>query len=290
MLSLKELLERDKNNLKIYNNFSMQADKDLTTKLTICIPDMHLLDNGLKDDFKQNKERFLDFLKFLYELKKQEGDNLEVIQLGDMFDLWQADGDILKIVNAYASIIGLLEEIKPIFVVGNHDIDLIKFYKGKPSEPRLKYNSKIDGELRIVYEHGFRADFFNNQEKWSGEIGEEITKIIGMMEDMEPDIDIILHYASWDGIREVFRKYSEKYTPVKIPQKFNQHEYHNFYVRQMEKNNFNLSVIGHTHSAALEKIPKGGKTLYLMDCGSWVNKGHEIGVIAGKEMAVCQWG
>jgi formate hydrogenlyase subunit 6/NADH:ubiquinone oxidoreductase subunit I len=25
---------------------------------------------------------------------------------------------------------------------------------------------------------------------------------------------------------------------------------------------------------------KDSKTLYLMDCGSWVNKGHEIGVIS----------
>lgn len=289
MLSLKELLERDKDNLKIYNNFSMQADKDLTKKLTICIPDLHLLDNGQRDDFKQNKERFLGFLKFLYDLKKQEGDNLEVIQLGDMYDLWQADGDILRILSVYEDMIGLLEEIKPIFVVGNHDIDLIKSYKGKPSEPKLKYNSKIDGELRIVYEHGFRADFFNNQNSWSGEIGEGITKIVGMMEDIEPDIDVILGNA-WDDIRDTFKKYSKDKTPVKNPSGFNQHEYHNFYVRQMGKNNFNLSVIGHTHSATLVKIPKDGKTLFLMDCGSWVNEGHEIGVISGKEMAVCQWG
>lgn len=33
-----------------------------------------------------------------------------------------------------------------------------------------------------------------------------------------------------------------------------------------------------------------GKTFYLMDCGSWVNGGHKIGVISGKDIAVCQWG
>ena len=51
-----------------------------------------------------------------------------------------------------------------------------------------------------------------------------------------------------------------------------------------------LSVIGHTHTSRLVRMPKDKQTFYLMDCGSWVNGGHEIGVIAGKEMAVCQWG
>ena len=40
----------------------------------------------------------------------------------------------------------------------------------------------------------------------------------------------------------------------------------------------------------LDNNPENERTYYLMDCGSWVNGGHEIGVISGKEIAVCQWG
>ena len=52
-----------------------------------------------------------------------------------------------------------------------------------------------------------------------------------------------------------------------------------------------LAVVGHTHTPGLVKRPKkDGEFYYLMDCGSWVNGGHEIGVISGKDIAVCQWG
>ena len=32
-----------------------------------------------------------------------------------------------------------------------------------------------------------------------------------------------------------------------------------------------------------------GRTYHLLDCGSWVNGAHEIGIIAGNEIAVGQW-
>ena len=91
-------------------------------------------------------------------------------------------------------------------------------------------------------------------------------------------------------------------TPVKNPERFNEHEYINFYIDLMEKYNKGdtdnhhdptdlvLSVIGHTHSPRLVKKPKNERMYYLMDCGSWANGGHEFGVILGREMAVCQWG
>jgi hypothetical protein len=37
-------------------------------------------------------------------------------------------------------------------------------------------------------------------------------------------------------------------------------------------------------------MPKDEENCYLMDCGSWVNGGHEVGVISGKDMAICEWG
>jgi len=46
-----------------------------------------------------------------------------------------------------------------------------------------------------------------------------------------------------------------------------------------------LAVVAHTHKARLMSRPKN----YLMDCGSWVNAGHEFGIIAGNQFAICEW-
>ena len=308
MLSLDEFLKRAKNKAKIYEDFSLEADRDITSKLTICIPDMHLLERGPNDDFLDRKpeyeERFLSLLDFLLELKGSENEDLEIIQLGDMFGLWQAKWNTNMIVEAYTNVIGLIDKIKTIYVVGNHDIDLVKWYedKGETFGRKWRHYSKVEGKLRAMYEHGFQADFVNNQDRLSGAIGREITKIVGMMEYIEPDIDVILSSA-WESIVGAFSKYNV-FTPVRDPQGFNPHEYLKFYINLMEKYNRGetldhfgpedidliMTVIGHTHKARLVQMPKDGKTFYLMDCGSWVNGGHEIGVVSGKDMAVCQWG
>jgi len=90
MLSLDEFLRKTKDKAKVYKNFRLEADRNITDKLTICIPDMHLLERGLNDDFfdqrPEYEQRFMSLLDFLLELKEVEKEDLEIIQLGDMFD------------------------------------------------------------------------------------------------------------------------------------------------------------------------------------------------------------
>ena len=308
MLSLDEFLRKTKDKAKVYKNFRLEADRNITDRLTICIPDMHLLERGLNDDFfdqrPEYEQRFMSLLDFLLELKEVEKEDLEIIQLGDMFDLWQAKGNTNMIAEAYTDILGLLDKIRAIYVVGNHDIELVQWYKdkGETFGRKWRYYSRVEGKLRAMYEHGFQADFANNQNSWTGVIGKEITRIVGMMEYIEPDIDVILGSA-WDSIVRVFNKYNV-FTPVQDPQGFNPHEFLKFYINRMEQYNrgetldhfgtdevdLAMVVIGHTHTARLMKMPKDEKVYYLMDCGSWVNGGHEIGVISGKDMGVFQWG
>jgi UDP-2,3-diacylglucosamine pyrophosphatase LpxH len=308
MLSLDDFLTKAGGKLKVYKDFRLQADKEMAAKLILCIPDMHLLERGPNDDFLDNQpeheERFLSLLDFLLNLKEEEGDDLEIIQIGDLFDLWQAKGNTNLIAGAYPTILGLLEKMKTIYVIGNHDIDLVRWYKdkGETFGRRWRYYSTIEGKLRIIYEHGFQADFANNQGSWSGVIGREITKIVGMMEYIHPDLDVILGSA-WDSTVRAFNKYNV-FTPVRDAQGFNPHEYLKFYIDLLERYNrgetfdsfgpthidLTLAVIGHTHSARLVQMPKNGRIYYLMDCGSWVNGGHEMGVVSGKDLALCQWG
>lgn len=309
MLSLDEFLEKIKGKAMLYNNFRLQADRNITSKLTVCIPDMHLLEKGPNDDFLDRKpeyeRRFITLLDFLLELRESEGEDLEIVQLGDMFDLWQAKGNTNMITESYRDIIGLLDKIKATYVVGNHDIDLVQRYKdkGKTFGRKWRYYSKVEGKLKVIYEHGFQADFANNQDSWAGAIGREITKIVGTMEFVEPNIDVILG-SVWDSISRAFSKYNNAFTPRKNPLEFNLHEYLKFYIDLIAKYNrgetldhfgpdevdLAMAVIGHTHTARLVKMPKDDKIYYLMDCGSWVNGGHEFGVISGKDMAVFQWG
>jgi UDP-2,3-diacylglucosamine pyrophosphatase LpxH len=307
MLTLDDLVRKAEGKLKVYRTFRLQADKEITEKLTLCIPDMHLLERGPNDDFLDGKpeyeERFLSLLDFLLNLRQEEGDGMEIIQLGDMFDLWQAKWNTNIIVAAYPNILGLLDKMKTIYVVGNHDIDLVRWYKdkGETFGRRWRYYSKAEGKLRAMYEHGFQADFANNQESLSGAIGREVTRIVGMMEYIYPDIDRILG-STWDSIVRAFSKYNV-FTPVRDPEGFNSHEYLKFYINLLEKYNrgktldqfgpeevdLSLAVIGHTHTARLVKMPQNGKNYYLMDCGSWVNGGHEVGVISGRDIAICHW-
>jgi len=307
MLNMDGLLQKAGSKLQIYRNSRLEADHDITEKLTLCIPDIHLLERGANDDFydhrPENEERFLALLDFILNLRKEQGEALEIIQLGDMFDLWQAKGNTNLIAATYPSIIGLIEKIKAIYIVGNHDIDLVRWYKdrGETFRRKWRYYTSIQGKLRVMYEHGFQADFANNQNSWSGVIGREITKVVGMMEYIDPDIDVTLG-STWDAIVRAFSKYNV-FTPVRDPQGFNPHEYLSFYINLLEKYNrgetldsfgpdqidLALAVIGHTHTARLVKMPKGDRIYYLMDCGSWVNGGHEIGIISGREMALCHW-
>jgi len=307
MLSLDEILSKSDGKVTLYKDLRILAEGYLTEKVTICIPDMHLLEKGPTDDFTDgiaaHEQRFLEFLDFLLELKASEKEALEIIQLGDLYDLWQARGNTNLIQNAYTNILGLLDELPAIYVVGNHDIDLLEWYKtrGETFGRKWRHFSFFEGNERVIYEHGFQADFANNQDSWSGIIGRNITTVVGMAEYLYPDIDIVLGDA-WDDIKRIFNTVNAGLTPVKNPEGFNTHEYLEFYINLMGKYNrgdsddhhgpskLALAVVGHTHSARLVKKPQNGETFYLMDCGSWVNGGHEFGVICGKDLAICQWG
>jgi len=308
MLSIDEFINKS-DQLTVYRDFRAEAINNLADRLTVCIPDLHLLEKDEKDDFwngqDANVERFLGFMDFLYKLKDSEKIDLEVIQVGDLYDLWQAKGFTNLIESKYTDILGLLKELGTVYVIGNHDFGLIEVYKelGETFNRKLRHYSKVDKSLRVMYEHGYQADFWNNKEEWSGILGEGITKIIGAAEFLYPDIDVDLGNL-WESVKRPFSIYNGGLTPQKNPG-FSVHEYTDYYIGRMEKYNSGdttdpygpaeliLAVVGHTHNARLVRKEKNEPKrwiYYLMDCGSWVNGGHEFGVISGRELAICKWG
>lgn len=304
MFSIDDFLNNSKDRAKIHKNFRGKTDKELSQKTTVCIPDMHLLEKGPTDDFFNGDEKYVDrFLSFLDFLVEHKND-VQVINLGDIFDLWQARGNTNLIYSTYPNILGLLdEELKSIYMVGNHDIDIYEWYKDQNKtfnrEWRHFLSENEDNKKRVIFEHGFQADFFNNQDSWSGAIGREITEIVGFMEYLYPDIDIILSEA-WERFKRTFAIYNAGLTAKKNPD-FNEHEYFKYYRDLMEKYNAGdtddaeeptdlvLAVIGHTHKARLVSRPKNNTVYYLMDCGSWVSGGQEFGIIVGNEFGICEW-
>lgn len=309
-LTLDALLENAKGKITLFKGLRTTAAVDLSEKLLISIPDMHLLERDPNDDFldsnPQHEQRFLDFLYFLQDLRTELQDGIVIIQVGDLYDLWQARGNTNLIHAAYPNVLGNLEKLKPVYVIGNHDIDLYNWYKkqGQTFNREWRWLYSLDNTPRILFEHGFQADFANNQASWSGAIGREISRIVGYMEYLDPDIDVMLGGA-WDSVSRMFSIYNAGLSPNRNPEKdpLYQHEYTTYYVERMEKYNkgdtedhhgpadFHMAVIGHTHMARLVSRPgEGGRIFYLLDCGSWVNGGHEFGVVTGKDIAVCQWG
>jgi UDP-2,3-diacylglucosamine pyrophosphatase LpxH len=308
MLAMDDLIAKGKGNIRTFNDLRGQSLVSLTDKPVVVIPDTHLLERRATDDFfdgkQANVDRFERLLYFLQDLRT-EGEPFELIQLGDMYDLWQAKGNTNLIVAAYPNIIGNLDDLGTTYVVGNHDIGLWRWYydQGKSFNRQWRVFASAQGQHRVLFEHGFQADFWNREEKnkLSGSIGEGVTRIIAMMEYLYPDIDVLLGRA-WDSVSQCMTLYNGAFTPVKNERLFKSHEYTDYYVSQMERYNSGstedpdgptdlvISVIGHTHMARLVSRPKGDRTYYLMDCGSWVNGGHEIGILAGREFGIFTWG
>jgi len=303
-VTIKEFIEKSEGRAKVHKNFIRQAAKEISDGMIVCIPDMHLLDHGPGDDFydadSRNIDRFTRFLDFLVGNRT----NLHVIQLGDMFELWQTRRNTNLVYQAYPNILGLMDnELGPTYVVGNHDIDIYEWYRDQGETFNRKWRHFLPDnqrkKKRAILEHGFQADFFNNQGNWSGAIGRTITEIVGYMEYLDPDIDVILSRA-WDQLKRGFTIYNSGFSATKNPD-FNEHEHFKYYIDLMAKYNTGetddneeptdlvLAVIAHTHKARLIARPRGKRTYYLMDCGSWVNGGHEFGVISGKEFAVLEW-
>ncbi|MHC1725877.1 MAG: metallophosphoesterase [Syntrophobacteraceae bacterium] len=295
MLTVSDLISASDGKLGIKDDLFFAADSALSDRTIICVGDLHLLEKGPNDDFfegdAEREKRLLRFLDFLLELR-QKGEDLQVIQIGDMYDLWQAKANTNMVVAAYPNLLGKFEKLKTAYVIGNHDIDIIKWHEGVTFGRTCRFFTEANGKKTVIYEHGFQADVCNDQDSLSGEIGRKVTEIVGCLESIDPDIDIKLGNI-WDSFTQVIYRCNNS-TPAKYPERFPEDEYISHY-RQLLANSaqpggpglaLKLAVFGHTHQAKLIKLAEG---LYLMDCGAWVNGRSDVGIISGKEMAICRW-
>jgi len=129
-----------------------------------CVSDLHLGDGGPRDNFahmsggarQREFELFLDFV---------EEHNGQLAILGDFFELWQ--GNMSAVITHRISLLDRLAAMGAIYVLGNHDADLLYFIAGaKPwlAHPffetmRRRHVVSIDGRTFCLI-HGHESDEF----------------------------------------------------------------------------------------------------------------------------------
>jgi len=263
------------------------------SKKRIFVSDLHMADRSGADDFN-SPELFMRLLDYV------ESERSELILLGDIFELWQADLD--KIFFYYSDIISrllkLAGKIKVSLVVGNHDYIPFARYIGKTFGNINILEEYMDESVKLLAHHGQRYDPFNDVDLAADSIkeplGQRIAWSIGLIERyLDPGIDeklggivrrlqsllsrgkdVLRHVAKEYVKREMARADDEFWQEVirvrssGSPGQFRFKKYIGVYEEEVKKEfkrGFRIVVIGHTHIP--EKVTYG-KNVYV-NTGSW---------------------
>lgn len=118
-----------------------------------CISDLHMGDGGPRDNFSHNEKQLLSFLDMVQDTKGK------LIICGDLFELWQSN--ISKVITKRVWLLDQLAKMKAIYVLGNHDADLLYFngWLKHPFFSRMmaRHTEQINGKY-FHFIHGHQAD------------------------------------------------------------------------------------------------------------------------------------
>ncbi len=143
----------------------------MNPKTLVIISDLHIGGDEIIEDFNCEKE-FIDFIDYLENLK----DPLELIILGDFFDLWkvekESDDKINYIINQWPDFFKRLKKFGENHIItvlpGNHDHEL--FYNEK-------YKKDLENNnINVVSDRFFKREFIKNEKsiKVIGEHGNQV--------------------------------------------------------------------------------------------------------------------
>ena len=104
--------------------------------LYVFIPDLHLVSEKKLDNYSYHFNRRENFYRMLFRVQevrdalRQKGNELEVIQLGDVYDLWRDETrKPNRIIDDYVHILGKLYRygtgLRGRILIGNHDADMV---------------------------------------------------------------------------------------------------------------------------------------------------------------------
>lgn len=126
-------------------------------KQVFIVSDLHLGDGSKKDNFRKYRKRFDCFLDGL-------DANAQLVLAGDVFEFWQCPHG--AVVREYQDLLKRLVDMKALFIVGNHDIDLLGFVDlslGDRFTGLLRKDLSIERNGRTIFVcHGHEFDEFND--------------------------------------------------------------------------------------------------------------------------------
>ena len=252
------------------------------------ISDLHIGDGGPRDNFgcpgsdrPQQLELFLDYVS------KSSG---ELVILGDLFEFWQANFSLVLTKNM--SLIERLGQLKPRYVIGNHDIDLVGFIEQKLLQPNLfqnlsgPFDRKI-GDKIFYFMHGHEVDPYNKGEI-PGE-GRLLAIVAGRAEDIVGSprlsdgrsVESLL-VQTGEGTRNVLKRYARKFfnwvllrmgvqtdelSPAQNPDRASEMLLH--YKDHREKEKYDMAIVGHTHKP-------GQMDNWYFNTGSWATSDNNF--------------
>jgi UDP-2,3-diacylglucosamine pyrophosphatase LpxH len=277
------------------------------------ISDLHLADGGPRDDFARHQDRGNEFYRFLDYVVGQGG---ELVINGDLFEFWQVG--LSQVLMSRQALLERLYAMKPIYVVGNHDVDLAAFildtgidttFLAHPFFKRMRRS--LDREIndkKFHFMHGHEVDLFNH-----GDVP-GLGRIYTIFDGMSEDLSVLL---SDEKAQEKFEKFvNEEEVPGKFSkarQKMRQwlEERPNRvsdptstdpklqltpaqnpefakclipkYKKHKEDNKYDVAIVGHTHQP-------GHRDKWYFNSGSWATDTNSfLQIDASGKVEVFDW-
>ena len=206
-------------------------------------------------------------------LKKAQTECDLFVILGDLFDLWVADGEYFK--NRYAALIEAIKKVRDsgcpfYYFEGNHDLHLKKFWGDQ-------LGLKISQGPRMIDYHGFRI--------WA-EHGDEINRadrdyLFLRWFLRTPPLKVLAHLLPSKIVGAIGEKASassRKYTARLANDSI---EVFRNYARELRtREKFDLLVTGHTHipDDISFEVPGTKQVCRLINLGSWFDGPHYLEV------------
>lgn len=263
----------------------------------VCIPDMHmfLYDSPL-DRFRSSAAAMLDLLAYLEQVQRDllnEGRNLRVLQLGDMFELCfpHPEGgkvtvhDIRHSHPTYQAIITAFRRLDTTFIAGNHDF----WYH------RLRHSPDVVYEGLVRIEHGFAADnwyhFANPYRRgwrpavvalrWARGVQARAHRL------KSRPLPFVRRKIGISRLRPLRDDASQMPDPRHYPRR--QFAYFTRLLQSQEATNrLRVCVVAHTHHPMISSSWSQGECL-LVDAGVWTGGRTDFAIITNSEVAVCRY-
>ena len=228
------------------------------------ISDLHIGDGGPRDNFAvgDRKDYFLSFLDYV------RTENGELIIVGDLLEFWQAS--FSRVIVNNLDLLNKLAELKPTYVLGNHDTDLKGFMDTNIlNHPLFEYMSepftRQIGNKTFKFMHGHEIDPFNSGENPSW--GRMLAIFAGIFEEKNgspispsgESVEESLSYIGqalirlWNWLINKLKKVSEgntpnpkdEFTPAQNPDRAK--EMLAKYAADRDNDGYDIAIVGHTH-------------------------------------------